>query len=818
MAVSDKELLSALKKLIEGQSGPAARRGPGSDPTGSPGSDPAVEREMQAIYERLDQLAESRLANESESLRNAKEQLRIANEKFDVERDILDQQRRSGAITVEAYEQQLAALINTNNEAVKFVDKVREGEEAAKGLANSFGNLFSGKAPDLKGMLDPKNIQGLANDFSKLKDAKLLSQAASTAAVEALKEYSQATLDLAISLGNVEIGFMKATGANQEFARAITTSFAETRTFGASAEETSAAAQGLFTTFTDFTMVSQQTRQSLTETATVMGKLGVSNQDFAQSIQTSTKAMGMSAAQASQNMLDLEKFSRELGVAPSELAGQFAGARDMLAKLGSDGTRAFKDLAIAAKTTGMSIENIVNLTNKFDTFEGAAQQAGQLNAALGGNFVNAMDLMMATNPAERFDMIRDSILDAGLSFDEMSYYQKQFYRDSLGLSDVGELAALMSGDMDLVAGATEESGQSMIDAKKRARELASFQERLSMAFAQMIPILTSVIDFFSSLTSAIANNMNIIKPTIGILIALASALGGPVTMIAGITLGITILLDSIKTGNKQITILGEIFAGIGDVFSFVGDMIDVVTSSFGSFKASIDPEMLEIFAKVARVAGKIIGGVLVVALIGLAGYLASLAAPFVVVIAKLMLAKKAFIAVAAAIAGVAALLFEVEFASNFLEGIVKIANAFSAMAVGVIETLNPFTAMAKLIDSIGNAFTGIIGAVSSFFMIITDPTAAENVMKIGEAITAIPTRKNLEFVGSMGSLAAANTAAAALGTVETVTNVITGNAGAGGSPTPYEVTINVMLERDKLATVTKEIVGEMSRDAARQGA
>lgn len=722
------------------------------------------------------------------------------------------------AASIENAKQAVVNAKKAVEEQDKLVESIARAEEAAENLSDSFASLFSGKAPDLKSMLNPKNIQGLADDFKSLANAKMLTQAASTAAVEALKMYAEATVNLAIDLGSAEIAFMKATGANQEFARSLTNSFAETRTFGASVEETSAAAQGLFTTFTDFTMVSQQTRQSLTETATVMGKLGVSNQDFAQSIQTSTKAMGMSAAQASQNMLDLEKFSRELGVAPSELAGQFAGARDMLAKLGSDGTRAFKDLAIAAKTTGMSIENIVNLTNKFDTFEGAAQQAGQLNAALGGNFVNAMDLMMATNPAERFDMIRDSILDAGLSFDEMSYYQKQFYRDSLGLSDVGELAALMSGDMDLVAGATEESGQSMIDAKKRARELASFQERLTMAFAQMIPILTSVIDFFSSLTSAIANNMNIIKPTIGILIALASALGGPVTMIAGITLGISILLDSIKTGNKQITILGEIFAGIGDVFSFVGDMIDVVTSSFGSFKASIDPEMLERFAKVARFVGKVIGGALVIALIALAAKLAVLAAPFVVVIAKLMLAKKAFIAVAAAIAGVAALLFEVEFASNFLEGIVKIANAFSAMAVGVIETLNPFTAMAKLIDSIGNAFTGIIGAVSSFFMIITDPTAAENVMKIGEAITAIPTRKNLEFVGSMGSLAAANTAAAALGTVETVTNVITGNAGAGGSPTPYEVTINVMLERDKLATVTKEIVGEMSRDAARQGA
>jgi hypothetical protein len=61
------------------------------------------------------------------------------------------------------------------------------------------------------------------------------------------------------------------------------------------------------------------------------------------------------------------------------------------------------------KVTGMSMESILSITNKFDTFEGAAEMAGKLNAALGGNFVNAMDLMMATNPAERFEMIREMI-------------------------------------------------------------------------------------------------------------------------------------------------------------------------------------------------------------------------------------------------------------------------------------------------------------------------------------------------------------------------------------------------------------------------
>ena len=200
-----------------------------------------------------------------------------------------------------------------------------------------------------------------------------------------------------------------------------------------------------------------------------------------------------------------------LGVAPQQLAADFAGAGDMLAKMGQDGTKAFKDLAIVAKTTGMQMESILAITNKFDTFEGAAAQAGKLNAALGGNFVNAMDLMMATDPAERFGMIRDSILDAGLSFGEMSYYQKNFYKDSLGLSDVGELAALMSGDMDLVTGATEQTGKQLIDTRNRAHEMATMQENLNTVLANMIPIITPLIDLMKDITERMAKNADVAK-------------------------------------------------------------------------------------------------------------------------------------------------------------------------------------------------------------------------------------------------------------------------------------------------------------------
>ena len=55
-----------------------------------------------------------------------------------------------------------------------------------------------------------------------------------------------------------------------------------------------------------------------------------------------------------------------------------------MAKFGSDGQKTFKDLARIQKQTGFEMEKILQITNRFDTFEGAAQQAGQLNAALGG--------------------------------------------------------------------------------------------------------------------------------------------------------------------------------------------------------------------------------------------------------------------------------------------------------------------------------------------------------------------------------------------------------------------------------------------------
>jgi hypothetical protein len=157
------------------------------------------------------------------------------------------------------------------------------------------------------------------------------------------------------------------------------------------------------------------------------------------------------------------------------------------------------------------MQKILTMTDKFDTFEGAATQAGKLNAALGGNFVNAMDLMMATDPVERFEMLRGSLDEAGLSFDDMSYYQRKFYADSLGLESVGDLALMMSGNMEALGAETQQTSADYADAAARAAEMASVQESLKAVLQSLIPVLVPLLDKLAAFGNWLVTHIDTIK-------------------------------------------------------------------------------------------------------------------------------------------------------------------------------------------------------------------------------------------------------------------------------------------------------------------
>ena len=312
-------------------------------------------------------------------------------------------------------------------------------------------------------------------------------------------------VELSVEVANAGRELAKTTGLSQEFSNTLMSSAQDVREFGATVQDLTAANQALNQTFTDFSMLSPQVAVGVSKTTTVLTKLGMSAGDVATGFQNLTKAMGQTPREASGSMLELEALSRDLGVSASQMGADFAGAAPQLAKLGKDGVTAFKQLAVVSKSTGIEVNRLLAIVEKFDTFEGAATQAGKLNAALGGNFVNAMELLTATNPVERFEMIRDSILDAGLSFDEMSYYQRKFYADAAGLKDVGELALMLSGDFESLNDNIGKNSADYEAAAKRAKSFQSIQEELKNALYSLMPVFEPLVEVIQDMSTALSD-------------------------------------------------------------------------------------------------------------------------------------------------------------------------------------------------------------------------------------------------------------------------------------------------------------------------
>lgn len=518
----------------------------------------AAQKEIDARQRTMTALnaQEAAMRRSLETMAESSSKTKAKNDLIDIEIEKLKLLTQSEDANTEAGKraiEEMAKKIKQLGEQKKALEK---HQKAVDDLTDSFGALFSGTAPEIGSLLNAKNLKAMADKFKDVNGgvAGFIKAGAPMFAMQ----FATAIAKLAVELGDAENAFMKSTGASRDFARSLSVTYEEGRKFTATAEDMGGAMTSLYNTFTDFSTIQDtEVRNSLIKTTALLEKFGVSNEQTAQGIQTLTKGMGMNAEAAGKEMLNMVGFAQELGVAPEVLAGQFGEASDSLMKLGENGDEAFRDLAAAAKVTGLSVSKLLNIVNQFDTFEGAARQAGKLNAALGGNFVNAMDLMMETDPTARFEMIRDSILDTGLSFDTMSYYQKNFYKDAMGLESVGDLAMALSGSLESVSDETKMMTKDYEDAAKEARELASFQDQLNAAFKQLIPILSPLIDAFRGILTFIGENITMFKILGGVLLV---AFGG----IPGIVIAVISLLDAIKLGTDKVSLLSVVFEGIAE--------------------------------------------------------------------------------------------------------------------------------------------------------------------------------------------------------------------------------------------------------------
>ena len=475
------DLIAALDAYIAGTGGGrTAVRSPTPSPAGT-GRSPTDR--LDALQEEEDRLNELEAAGlrlrDIEAAR-----LEIARERAEIERG-------TGALSDEEYAKRLVALQAQEAGLESGIDAARRFAGITDQQNSIFAKMAAGGTDFLEGF--GKGLGAVVNPLNIM-----------TSTIDKVVEASVA---LAFEQDQAVVNFRRATGASGEFDGTIRGLERSLFTAGVSAAEAGQSVQTLFLNVSDFTEMSEAQQTQLAETTAVLNELGVNADNTARNLEFATKALGMTTTEATRLQRELFTFAQDLGVSADKIAQDFQKFGPQIAALGSEGVDAFKQLEMQAKATGLAIDELVNITEQFNKFDTAAQAVGKLNAMLGGPFLNSLEMVNETNPAKRMELLKNAVDRAGLSFDQMDFYQRKAIASSMGLNEQ-QLALLMRGEFDV--GPPPKTAEELADLAEQTaqfntvmEELAQVAKMLAISFGPFIGGLKTISQFLQSLPNGV---------------------------------------------------------------------------------------------------------------------------------------------------------------------------------------------------------------------------------------------------------------------------------------------------------------------------
>ena len=321
----------------------------------------------------------------------------------------------------------------------------------------------------------------------------------------------QQTMKAVMGLDNARASVAKSLGSGEQYDAMVTQVYQDTLEVGVSSGEAAQALVGLSQNMAGFGMMTSSAQKDLVGFAATMQEIGVDAGTTGQLLTNTTKVMGMSAAESKAFGAELGGLANTLGVSIGQITSDFNSVMGDLAVYGKEAPQVFKKLAGASQVLGISIDGLVGSMQELDTISGAAKRAGQLNAVLEGQFLDAHELSNASYE-ERILLTKKALDASGKDFESMSRAEKQMVANAAGMKDAGELAKFMNTSMSDLTGAMDAAGNatgSMDDMKDKAASAQSAQERLTQAMESLavaIGPITDLVKFLADGFAAIVQN------------------------------------------------------------------------------------------------------------------------------------------------------------------------------------------------------------------------------------------------------------------------------------------------------------------------
>ncbi len=448
-------------------------------------------------------------------------------------------------------------------------------------------------------------------------------------AISALTKMAQASKALTMEMDRQMTQFNRTTSAARMFGREIDFLEGNLRLNMISGEDLTKTYGGLIDNFGQLNRTSEAQRKTLATNTVILQELGVDANNTAKNYNILISALGMTTEEASRQQRQMFTLAQSIGMPADEMAAGFSRASPKLSAFGSKSVDVYKKIAVNAKAAGMQVEDLMSITEQFDRFDTAAESVGKLNAYLGGPFLSVTKMIATTDPTDRMRLLSQATRDAGLSFEQMGYYQRQAIASAMGLQDVNQLALVMNNRFDLLV---PKANQSAASIESLAMQTAEFndvmdvlKQTLMMFVISLRPLIdgikrlvggvNSLISSFGSLRVAIAGlmvAMLVLGAATGVITGGFTAFLAVVTVVIGAYILIWTYIGrmrdvfhDLENGNigtfflkmglyimmiaNPIGAFVAVLVNLGDILSFVGDVFRKIAGpALGEFNKKMD--------------------------------------------------------------------------------------------------------------------------------------------------------------------------------------------------------------------------------------
>ena len=505
----------------------------------------------------------------------AETQKEIDDARFERQEAIIEQQYKMGQLTAAEYAER-KKLNEEMQASAKYFDGVISTMTGvdSKWKESSMGRLMSAEgwkalAMSVRRTLTPMNMFG-----------------------SALQQVQHATIALLWQQDEALVQFNQQTGASRVLGEEMLNLERNMWLYGVSSDDAKTAMVALNSSMKNFEDLSSTQIQDLSQTTALLEQYGIASQTTAANIGFLTNSMGVSTDQAADFSREMMVLAQDIGMPPEKMAEGFQQAQPHLARFGSKSMEVYKNVAVNAEDANMSVQQLLSITEKFDTFEGAATQVGKLNAMLGGPYLNSLQMIKATDPVERMRLLSEATKNAGMEFDSMGYYQKQALADSMGLRDVSELALVMAGGFDKAAPKVQKSQKDLAALAKQTNDFTSLKEELlqmgrAFAIDMLTPImkgLKSVLQYFQELRKSKG-----FMWFMGMIKKITSNIG-TVVFVLGLAMGAVALFMGA---------IGALGGAIGAVLAPVRGLLGLFSGDGGEGEGATGPGLCETLASCA---------------------------------------------------------------------------------------------------------------------------------------------------------------------------------------------------------------------------